>query len=221
MSTSVSHEPGTALAEQPASHVSSYEVLPPVLPPPEPARPRLLIIASSLAAFGVVAAFASLIGVYLSLRAQAIAAGEVWLPDGVDIPLTQPNFMAITLVMSAVAMAWAVYAGRNDDRANTLIAVGLTLLFGFAYISQTMFLLTLMDLPIAESGVQGWLIWAIVGGHVAVIGMGMAYVAAMGVRTIGGQLTPRLREGLNGAALFWFVAVALYLVIWYAIYITK
>lgn len=201
--------------------VSTYEVLPAALPTPEPERPRLILIGTALASGGVIAGFAGLLGTYLSQRAAVVATGEAWLPDGVTIPLTQPNFMAITMVMAALAMTWAVYAAKNQDRANALIAVGLTLLFGFAYISQTFFLLSIMDLPIAERGLPGWLLWAIAGSHVALIAAAMVYAATMGLRTLGGHITARDQEGLMGATLFWYVAVGVYLVIWYAVYITK
>ena len=201
--------------------VSNYDVLPAELPAAEPDRPRLVLIGTALASAGVIAGFAALIGAYLSQRAEVRAGGADWLPRGVTIPLTQPNFMAITMVMSALAMAWAVYASRNDDRANSLIAVGLTLLFGFAYISQTMFLLAIMDLPIAERGLQGWFLWTIAISHVALVVVAMAYVAVMGLRTLGGRISLQDQEGLLGATMFWFVAVGVYLVIWYAVYITK
>lgn len=201
--------------------VSTYEVLPPELPAAEPARPRLLIIGTALTGVAIVVGFAALIGVYLAQRAQVVATGERWLPEGTEIPLTQPNFMAITLVMSAVAMAWAVYASRNADRGNTLTAVGLTLLFGFAFISQTAFLLAIMALPVLDSGLQGWLIWSIIGIHLALVVAAMGYVAVMGLRTLGGQLSARDQEGVQASAIFWYVAVGVYLVIWYAVYITK
>jgi heme/copper-type cytochrome/quinol oxidase subunit 3 len=220
MSTSATHDV-PALAEQQTLDVSTYEVLPADLAPPEPARPRLTVIGTMLAGIAVIAGFAALIGVYVLQRAEVIATGERWLPEGVDIPLTQPNFMAVTMGMSALSMLWAVYASRTSDRANTLIALGLTLLFGFAFISQTFFLLTLMDMPIADSGVQGWLIWAIVGSHVAVVAAGLAWVLGAVIRTIGGHLSLRDQESIVGATMFWFVAVGVYLVIWYAIYITK
>ena len=201
--------------------VSAYDVLPPDLPAAEPDRPRLTLIGTALASAGVVAGFAALIGAYLSLRADALANSGQWLPTEVTIPLTQPNFMAITMVMSAVAMAWAVYASRNDDRANTLIAVGLTLLFGFAYISQTFFLLAIMDLPLADRGMPGWFLWAIAGSHVALVVVAMAYVATMALRTMGGRISVQDQEGLLGATMFWYVTVGVYLFIWYAVYITK
>jgi heme/copper-type cytochrome/quinol oxidase subunit 3 len=201
--------------------ISTYDVLPPELPAPEPDRPRLILIGTALACSAVIVGFAGLIGAYLAQRGAVIAAGGQWLPDEVTIPLTQPNFMAVTMVMAALAMTWAVYAAFNDDRANALIAVGLTLLFGLSYITQTLFLFSIMDLPIAERGMTGWMLWAVGGSHMALIAAGMVYAAAMGLRTLGGHITPRDREGLMGATLFWYVAVGVYLVIWYAVYITK
>jgi hypothetical protein len=43
----------------------------------------------------------------------------------------------------------------------------------------------------------------------------------MTFRTLGGEYHGRDREGLVAAALFWFVTIAAYAVIWYAIFVTK
>ena len=41
------------------------------------------------------------------------------------------------------------------------------------------------------------------------------------LRTVGGEYSAKDVEGIRGAAMFWYVTVGLYLVLWYAIYITK
>jgi len=43
----------------------------------------------------------------------------------------------------------------------------------------------------------------------------------MGIRTLGGQFSSRLPDGVSAAALFWHVSVALYSVLWLAVYIMK
>ena len=43
----------------------------------------------------------------------------------------------------------------------------------------------------------------------------------MTIRTLGGEYAGRDREGIVAAALFWYVTVAMYAVVWYAIYVTK
>ena len=49
----------------------------------------------------------------------------------------------------------------------------------------------------------------------------MVFIVVVAFRTLAGQYSSRDREGVVAAALFWHVTVALYLVIWYAVYITK
>ena len=43
----------------------------------------------------------------------------------------------------------------------------------------------------------------------------------MAFRALGGQFTGRDREGVASAAMFWYVTIAVYAVIWYSIFITK
>ncbi len=200
--------------------ITVYEAIPARVKAPEPARPRLLLIGSALASAGVIMLMAGLLGIYIKTRADVIASGETWLPSGTTIPLTQPNMMAITLIFSVVIMVWAISSLSRDDRANTYIALGLVLLMGFAFISQTAYLLSIMDMGAADSP-QANLIYAVIGTHLAIVGAAMAYVLVMGLRTLGGEYNARDREGVYGAALFWYVSVGLYMAVWFAIYITK
>jgi cytochrome c oxidase subunit 3 len=126
----------------------------------------------------------------------------------------------VTLLMSAVTVAWALYALRNNDRVHAYLALGLSLMFGAAFITDTAYLWQQMGLGIRDS-YQAVLIYGITGAHVAMVGAGMLYLLVMGFRALGGQLTGRAAEGMSAALLFWYVTIAVYAVIWYAIYITK
>lgn len=194
---------------------------PALAPPPDPPRPRVVLIATAFAAAAVAMGLLALIGVYLAQRAAVLAGGgQAWIPDGSVIPLTAPNMAAVTLLMSAVTVQWAVYAIGNDDRVNANAAMGLTLVLGFAYINSAAYLYTQMTLGIRDS-VAGLLIYAVSGTHIAITIGAMVFVLVMAFRTLAGQYSSRDREGVAAAALFWHVTVALYLVIWYAVYITK
>jgi heme/copper-type cytochrome/quinol oxidase subunit 3 len=199
--------------------ITLYDAVPIDVAPPEPPRPRLLVMATSLTCAAVIVGYAGLIGYYISRRAAVVASGEPWLPD-VSIPLTQPNFMMLTLAFSVVSMLWAVSAIRSDDRANAYIAFGLTLVFGFAQIAQTAYLLTLMGLT-AGSGEQGVLIYSLIGLQLALSGVGMAYIAIMAIRTLGGGYSAKDYEGVLSAAIFWIMTVGVYTALWYAVYIIK
>ena len=200
--------------------ITPYDYIPADVAPAPPARPRLLILGTSLASVAVAMGFMALIGLYVATRADVIATGERWLPDGVNIPLTQPNFMGLTLAFSVITIWWSVAAIRNDDSSNAFIAFAISLVFGFAFLAQTAYLLTLMQLEV-EATERAVLIYAVIGTHIVLMLLAMGYAAVMALRTLGGEYSGRDYEGVLSSALFWTVTVLLYGVMWYAIYITK
>jgi len=200
-----------------AEHVGTEPMYPALAAPPAPARPRVLLVGTVLGSSAVVMAFAALIGAYVAVRAGTDGA---WLPDGVIIPLSPGNMAAVTLLMSVITLQWARYAIANDDRPNAYVALGLTLVLGLAYINSIVYLLTQMGAAIARS-VPEFMIYAISGFHIATIIAAMVFVALMAFRTLGGQYSGRDSEGVAAAAVFWNASVAIYLVIWYAVYVTK
>jgi len=192
-------------------------VYPALAAPPAPARPRVLLVGTLLGSAAMVMAYAGLIGTYLALRASSSGP---WLPETVTIPLSPPNMAAVTLLMSVVTIHWAHQAIRNDDRPNSYVALGLTLVFGLAFINSAVYLFTQMGATIGGSTVE-LLLFAIGGFHIATVIVGIVFVALVAFRTLGGQYSGRDSEGLAAAALYWDAAVVVYLVSWLAVYVTK
>lgn len=194
--------------------------LPSLAPPPAPRRPRVLVVGTAFATAGVVMVFAGMIGQYLLERSAAVSAGNDWLPEGATIPLTQPNVMMLGLLMSSVTVQWAVQAVKADDRVNAYLALGLTLVIGVAYLNMTAYLYTLMGLEI-DADAAAVLIYAITGAHLAMAVAAMLFVGFMAFRALGGQYAGRQADGVVSAAMFWHAMVAVYAIIWIAIYVTK
>src|SRR6478752_3723451 len=190
--------------------------LPPAAPP---ARPRILLVGTVLASGATFMAFAGLIGLYLGQRSVVLAQGGTWLPEGTKLPLTPGSIGMATMLLSAVTMWWAVDAVGRNDRPSAYLALGITIMFGAAVINSTTFLYTQMGLAVNTK--VGLLIYTITGAHLAMIVAALVYAAVMTFRTLGGEYHGRDREGLVSAALFWYATIAVYAVIWYAIYITK
>jgi cytochrome c oxidase subunit 3 len=117
-------------------------------------------------------------------------------------------------------VAWAVYALRNDDRVHAGLGILVTLVFGAAMITDTWYFWTQAGL-VAGKDPQAVLIYTITGAHAVMVGAGMVYLLVMGFRALGGQLTGRAAEGVEAAALFWYVTIAVYAAVWYTIYVTK
>lgn len=185
------------------------------VPPPVLPRRRELLFGTAFATAGVVMAMATLIGVYISTRD---ATGDVWLSVN-NIPLTQPNMQLVTIGASVVTMQWAVWSINRDDRYHTYLALGVTLLLGAAFVNQTTFLYNQAGITIVQA--EGPIFYAVTAGHLAMVVAGLIFMTLMGFRTLGGQFSSRQPDGIGAAAIFWYAAVALYAVIWFAVYVQK
>jgi heme/copper-type cytochrome/quinol oxidase subunit 3 len=75
-------------------------------------------------------------------------------------------------------------------------------------------------MPLTATGTSG-LLYAVTGAHLVMVFVGLVFTAVMGFQALGGQLTGRDAEGMSAAALYWYAVIAIYAVIWYAIYVTK
>ncbi len=203
-----------------ATTTTSHDLIPSSYAEAPPVRPRLLVLATSLVSAAMAMGFVGLHSVYIAARADVLATGERWLPDGVDIPLTQPNFMGLTLAFSVVTIWWAVSATRSDDRANSVLAFAISLLFAFAYLAQTAYLFTIMEIEILADE-RAVLLYGIIGTHIVMAVAAVVFAVVMALRTIGGDYNSRDYEGVLSAAIFWTMMVAMYGVMWYVIYITK
>ena len=193
--------------------------IPADVPPAELPRPRTIFVGTAFATGAVLMFFAVLLGLYLETRADVLAGGEEWIPEG-TISLVPPGMMMITMAMSVVAMQWAVYAIARDDRTHAYLALGLTALFGVAVINQTVFLYNEMGLAISET-VPALFVYVITGAHLAMLVAAIIFVGLMAFRALAGQYTSRQADGISAAALFWDATVVVYAAIYYAIYIIK
>ncbi|HEX5367615.1 MAG TPA: cytochrome c oxidase subunit 3 [Acidimicrobiales bacterium] len=189
-------------------------------PPSPPARPRVLLVGTALGASGAALTLLTLVALYARLRADVLARGEVWLPEGSNVQLTPGSMGMATLTLSLFTVAWIVQALHNDDRGHALMAFAVSLVLAAAYVNGAAYGWQQMGVGIASSP-QALLIFAITGLHVAMTGVGMLFLAVMAFKAVGGQLTGRAAEGVSAAALYWFVTVATYSVVWYTITITK
>lgn len=193
---------------------------PAAIAPPPLQRPRMLVVGTAFAAVASAMVVLAMIGVYLTERATVVSAGGTWLPEGVVLSLNQPNMMFATLILGSIAIQWAVAAVRNDDRVNSYLALGLTLLFGFAYLNMLVYLWSQAGLDV-DANLQSVLIYGITGTHFVMAIVAMLFVGLMAFRALAGGYDSRQYDGIAASALFWHVMVAVYAVIWIAIYVTK
>lgn len=210
---------GTATALEPAQVPLNLDEVPSA----GARRPRVLLVGTALASVASAVVFAGLLAIYLSVRSDVVATGEAWLPAGASIPLSPGNMSMATLAMSLVTVQWAVYSGARRDRAHAYFALFWTVVFGIAHITLMAYLWTQWGLPLNgdDTTAQAVLLFTIVGLQVAMTAAALIFLALMTLRSLGGQFTGPDAEGLSAAALYWYVTVAVYSVLWYAILIVK
>lgn len=205
----------TAVIDQPAT-----DSVPGTVPAAAPARPRLVLLGTAMGIAASFMAFAGLFGVYLATRADVLTSGKPWLPSGSNISLTPASMTFFTFLLSAITMQWSIQAIGNNDRQHALMALAVTILFGVCCINGVTFLLAQSGLGAADSA-AGVLIYVISGAHIAMTVAGLVFITLMTFRTVGGEYSGRDREGIVAASLFWYATIAVYAVIWYAIYVVK
>jgi heme/copper-type cytochrome/quinol oxidase subunit 3 len=204
-----------------ATPASQLALPPPSLvdaPPPPTPRPRVVLLGAALASAASAMLVLSVLGLYLARRADTINSGKTWLPKGAVVPLAQPTMIMFTMILSAVTLLWAAYALRVDDRGNAYLALGLTLVLGFAAINQASFMISRSKLGVrTESGLfvlvlsALWVAWMLVA---------VAFLALMAFRALSGQFR-RIPDGINAAATFWITGAVVWFILWIAVFITK
>ena len=186
------------------------ELAPPVLP-----KRRQTVIGAALAAGSSAMLVVILLGNYLEIR----SASDNFF-DGVSMPLTQPNVMFWGLGLSVLSIQWAVWAIARDERSQAYWAIGITALLGLSFLNSTWYLMSQSDLAVGVQPEAG-ATFAVVGAHVAMVLVGLLMVAVMAFRTFGGQFSSRYPDGWSAAALYWHTTVGVYVLVWYAVYVTK
>ena len=190
-----------------------------MISPPLPSRPRTLVTGAVLGSIASVMFFAGLLAIYFSMRADAIAWGSEWFPEGA-IQLVPGGMNMATMSLSVITMAWAVRSVSVNDRIHTYLALGLTALLGVAMINQTVFYLNDIGLPVDYSKAST-LLFTIVGAHMIMVAIGVIWSLLLLVRAFGGQDTRRHQDLVSALSIYWYAGVVIYSIIWIGIYIAK
>lgn len=183
------------------------------LPPAQEAqRRRLMIVGTAFAIGAVTMVFAGLLGAYFSAR----AAASEWPPQGVQIPNVPLAVATATLVMSSVTAQWAPWAIRHADRRHLYMAIGVTTVLGLAFVNAITFswdrLAATVDTP------YGLHMYTITVAHLVLVGAAVLALLVVGFRALGGQFSARNASMVQAAAMLWHATVAIWLVIWVALF---
>jgi heme/copper-type cytochrome/quinol oxidase subunit 3 len=189
--------------------------LPPAAPP---ARRHVALVGTGFAIAAGAMLIGGLLASYFGARQAVVHAGHVWI-DTKKTPL--PNVaIAVTyasLVMSSFTVQWAVSAIKLNDRRQSYVAVGVTLLLAAAFVNGLTFVWGQAGLKAGEGGFADHM-YALTVTHLLLVIAAIVLLAVMAFRVIGGQFGPRNAEFVASAAAFWHFVVVAGGVVWWCVW---
>ena len=186
------------------------------LPPAAPPARRNVVLAGTCFAIAAGAMLiVGLVAAYFQARQLAVHGNQVWI-DTKKTPL--PNMaLAVTylsLGMSSFTCQWAVSAIKQNDRRQSYVAVGLTLMLAAAFVNGLSYCWGQSHLKAGGGGYADHM-YALTVTHLLLVFAAIALLLVMGFRVLGGQFGPRNVEFVQSAVAFWHFAVVSGGVVWW------
>jgi heme/copper-type cytochrome/quinol oxidase subunit 3 len=185
-------------------------------PPAPPAR-RQVLVGMSLAAVAMAMLTGGMLGVWMLQRSRVLDAGNDWIPSGASVPEVPSNIMLIAFVPVCVCAQWAVWSVKRNDRANGFLALGITALLALMIINAQFFIYYSFGVGLAD-GTYGTLFFGVTGMFVALMIVGMLVTMVAAFRLFGGRTDDEL---LAAHAIYWYAVSAVFVAIWFVVYVTK
>ena len=146
-------------------------------------------------------------------------AEATWRPQANRLGLLL-FILSETFLFGAFISSRFVAGTDHPEELNQPLALGLTLLMGFAFINQSFYLLSLTEMDLAAGRFE-LLVYTIAISHMIMLMAAMLYLVVVAFRALGGQETSVHHDGVKSAALLWDAMVLVYGLIWISIYVMK
>jgi heme/copper-type cytochrome/quinol oxidase subunit 3 len=155
-------------------------------------------VATALFVAGDFMALCGLVAAYYALRAEAF----VWPPRGASLGTYLPSMVAMTMVMTAVSIQWAVWAIRRNDQRTTLAALGFTIFLAFAILNGQWYELAHLKFGIGAHA-YGTFVYVLTGFHMVHVIAGIIVLGVVLGRTTGGEFNADDHDTVTAAAIYW------------------
>lgn len=190
------------------------------LPPaPAPAPRRQLFVGTSLACAAGALLYGAMVAMFVRFRHTVLAMPEgEWKPKDSIVPEVATNIMLISFLAIYVFVQWAVYAARREHRSYVGLALGLNVLIAVAVINGQAFTWFQMNLGVRD-GTYQTLFYALTGTFTVLMIIGVVFSLVTVFRYLGGRTKDR--EIVTAHAIYWYFVGAVYVALWFVVYVTK
>lgn len=186
---------------------------------PAPAPRRQLFVGTAIGCAAMAMLIGGMLATWMRLRDAQVSAALPWVPKKVQIPQVPTNVMLLAFVPICIFAQWAVYSARRDDRSNTGLAIGLTALLGLAVINAQAFVWARFALPVRGDTAYHSMFYAITITFTLLVVIGVGFSAVTAFRYLGGRTSDR--EVISAHALYWYSLSAVFVALWFVVYVTK
>ncbi|MFN8021398.1 MAG: cytochrome c oxidase subunit 3 [Acidimicrobiales bacterium] len=190
------------------------------LPAAPPSAPRRqLFVGTALACAAGTTLYGGLIALFVRYRQEALAiTGGEWKPADVKIPEVPTNVNLLAFLFIGIFAQWGVYAAKRQHKGGVGMSVGLVGLLGIAVINSLSFVYFQMGMGIAD-GTYQLFFYAVTGTFIALTVVGVAFSVVTAFRFLGGRWSER--EIVSAHAMYWYFLGAMYIVLWFVVFVTK
>jgi len=193
---------------------------------PAPERRHSLLVGTALGVAAGTALFGGLLGTYLTERQRVLEALQQadkpahFLPRGVVMPEIPSNMMLIVLVFASVMAQWAVYSMRRGERRHTAMAITLTALFGLAAFNLQVAVYRALAVGLTSS-TFATLFYGVTAAFLVALLVGLVFAAVTAFRSLGGRYAATDTDGVAAFALYWHFLTAVFVALWFVVYVNK
>lgn len=187
-------------------------------------RSSVLVATSAIAASGTMLMF-GMLAVWFRFRdaspLRESARGKLihdWLPAEIKIPEVATNTMAITMVIACVMAQWAVYSARRSDSSHATLALTITAVIGLAVINAQVAVYLQMEMGLTDGAYQT-MFYAITGTMMALLITGVVFSVVTMFRAVAGRLEDS--SVMSAHALYWYFLTAVFVALWFVVYVQK
>jgi len=173
--------------------------------------------------------FGSLIATYMAYKGRSIkppyphdiTINGVHHEGMLNIPLT--SFSTFILLMSSVAMVFALYNVQRGDRKGSTIWLLLTALGGSIFLGCQVFEFTEFyhEGLTLQSNLFGSTFFLLTGFHGAHVTVGVIYLITLAVMSMRGRIGPERTLNVEIAGLYWHFVDVIWIVIFPLVYLIK
>ena len=143
-------------------------------------------------------ALVTLLVAYFTIR----GGSPKWPAAGVQVGTYIPTVLTITAAMSALSVAWVLFAVRHNDQRNAFAAALLTVVLGLAMANAQWYAMTNANFGPGDHA-YGTLYHLLLGYHLAHLLAGLVMVGVVAAQTLAGHYSREDHEPVRAAALFW------------------